>query len=138
MANPKFEDSYGRLFGPNVSIDETADPFFAEFYRRFLEVSAIGALFTDTDMARQIAMLKHSLFHLVSYYVANYPSAELERLATFHKGINVSAEMFDDWLEALIGTVKALDPEADEATLLAWCWALTPGITYMRMRISEA
>lgn len=137
LANPRFEDSYGRLFGPNVSIDASADAFFEEFYRRFLAVPQVAALFADTDMTRQVGMLKHSLFHLVSYYVTNAPSAELVRLAEAHRALELKADMFDNWLEALLGTVETFDPEADEATLLAWGWALSPGITYMRMSLEE-
>ena len=138
LPNPRFEDSYARLFGPGVSIDESADPFFAEFYERFLVAPGVAERFATTDMTRQIAMMKRSLFHLVSYYVTNSPSSELERLAELHKNLHVSAEMFDDWLEALISTVEVFDRKADEATLLAWCWALSPGMTYMRMALNGA
>lgn len=133
--NPRFEDSYARLFGPGVTLDEHADAFFIEFYRRFLASERVGALFAHTDMNRQIAMLKHSLFYIVSYYVTNSPSAELNRLSEFHRGLELEVDMFDEWLDALIHTVAESDPEADEATLLAWCWAMTPGITYMRLGV---
>ena len=136
LANPRFEDSYARLFGPNVSIDESSDAFFVEFYNQFLASPEIARRFANTDMARQIAMLKRSLFQLTSYYVTSSPSAELKRLAEFHRDLNITVEMFDAWLEALIQTVDAMDEEADEATLLAWAWALTPGITYMRIALT--
>ena len=136
LSNPRFEDSYARLFGPNVSIDESSDAFFVEFYRRFLQSPDIAARFANTDMNRQIAMLKRSLFQLTSYYVTNSPSAELKRLAEFHRDLDIGEQMFDTWLESLIGTVEVMDEAADEATLLAWAWALTPGITYMRITLA--
>ena len=86
-------------------------------------------------MNRQIAMMKHSLFFIVSYYVTNAPSAELDRLATLHRHLELEVDMFDEWLDALIHTVAESDSEADEATLLAWCWAMMPGITYMRLGV---
>lgn len=118
-------------------MDKASDAFFVEFYRRFLQVPEIAARFADADMSRQIAMLKKSLFQLTSYYVTNSPSAELTRLAELHRDLRITAGMFDDWLEALIGTVAELDEHADEATQLAWCWALAPGMTYMKIVLEE-
>lgn len=135
LDNPRFEASYSRLFGVNVSYDEDAGPFFDEFYRRFLEAPAVEALFTHTDMARQKTMMKRSLFMLVSFYVTGTPSGELRRLAQIHKRLGLAPAMFDDWMAALIDTVSCMDGQADEATLLAWCWALSPGVTYMRLSL---
>lgn len=135
VSNPRFEDSYARLFGSGVTLDENADEFFEKFYRRFLSSERVSGLFAHTDMDRQIAMMKHSLFYIVSYYVTNAPSAELDRLATLHRQLELEVDMFDEWLDALIHTVAESDSEADEATLLAWCWAMMPGITYMRLGV---
>lgn len=115
---------------------DSADEFFAAFYRRFLRDERIAELFTDTDMQRQTKMLKASLFHLVSFYVTGQTSHDLERIAEIHRKLNVSADMFDIWLQALIETVHEYDELADERTGLAWAWALTPGITFMRLRLS--
>lgn len=131
--NPRFEDSYARLFGSGVTLDGCADEFFEKFYRRFLSSERVSALFAHTDLIQQIAMMKHSLFYIVSYYVTSTPSAELDRLAAMHRHLELEVDMFDEWLDALIHTVAESDPEADEATLLAWCWAMMPGITYMRL-----
>jgi truncated hemoglobin YjbI len=133
MNNPQFEDSYGRLFGPNVSMDAQSDAFFASFYDRFLKAPGVAELFAGTDMTRQVQMLKRSLFQLVSFYVSGEPSAELARLSALHGNLGISKDMFDAWLDALTATVLEHDEQADEATRLAWCWALAPGITYMRM-----
>ena len=137
LTNVHFEDSFGRLFGPNISMDDTADEFFAAFYRRFLEDEGIAKLFANTDMARQIKMLKASLFQLVSFYVTGQVSAELERIAQIHRKVHVRADMFDFWLEALVDTVQEFDEQADERTKLAWAWALSPGITFMRLQLGE-
>ena len=137
LSNPKFEESYGRLFGSQVSAGESADPFFAEFYSRFLKAGSVREMFTNTDMDKQISMMKQSLYNLVAFYVTNSPSPELERLAALHAKLGVGPEMFDDWLEALIDTVAAKDYLADNETLLAWCWALSPGVTYMRLNLMK-
>ena len=33
--------------------------------------------------------------------------------------------------------VAANDPDYDEQVRLAWCWALSPGITYMKLAIQQ-
>ena len=133
LANPLFEASYGRLFGPDVSMHEGADAFFTAFYHGFLADPQVAQLFANTDMAQQIQMLKRSLFQLVSYYVSGAPTAELQRIRTAHKHLAIPPALFDLWLEVLLDTIERFDPQADEATRLAWCWALAPGITFMRM-----
>lgn len=137
LPNPKFEDSYGRLFGTDVGVGGVGDDFFAAFYDRFLNSPQIAAMFAQTDMARQIQMLKRSLFHLVTFYVTAEPSGELKRIAEVHANLGLKGEMFDEWLAALLATVREFDLQADEATELAWAWALTPGITYMRLALPQ-
>ena len=114
-----------------------SDEFFSAFYDRFLRSPEIGRLFSQTDMNRQVQMLKRSLFHLVTYYVTSEPSSELKRIAEVHAHLGVQGDMFDEWLRALLATVREFDLQADEATELAWAWALSPGITYMRLALPQ-
>lgn len=137
LDNPRFRESYERLFGVGVTLGDDADRFFERFYDLFLEDPEVAELFASTDMRRQVQMLKKSLFQLVTFYVLNEPSAELNRLAEIHKVVGVSPRMFDTWMQALLNTVEALDPEFDELTELAWCWALAPGMTYMKLRLVD-
>ncbi len=137
LSNPHFEASYERLFGDDVRMAASSDAFFHAFYERFLTHADVAALFNSTDMQAQVQMLKRSLFYLVSLYVTGTPSPELERLAERHRDLGVPGEMFDKWLAALLDTVLQLDPQADEVTRLAWAWALTPGITYMRLALLD-
>ena len=132
-ANPLFDASYRRLFGDNVTIDASADEFFTTFYLHFLRDDAVRRLFATTDMEHQRGMLRRSLFHLAAYYVSHEPSPELERIARIHARIGVVASHYDLWLDALISTVGEHDPHCDLATELAWRWAMSPGITYMRL-----
>ena len=132
-ANTLFDESYARVFGEGVGISEDSNSFFETFYRHFLRETAIADAFSQTDMTRQIGMLRKSFFHLVAFYVSHEPSAELERIAVLHHKIGISADYYDLWLDALVDTVRELDRHCDLATELAWRWALTPGITYMRL-----
>ena len=131
--NPLFDASYRRLFGEGVGIDETAEPFFASFYEIFLSDPEIAAFFSESNMPRQISMLRKSFFQLTAFYVSYRPSPELERLAKIHAGLGIGLQYYDRWLDALIETVRRHDPESDEPTELAWRWAMTPGLTYMRL-----
>ena len=131
--NPLFDASYNRVFGSGVGLSGSATPFFESFYRHFLEDQRIADAFSQTDMNRQVSMLRKSFFHLVAFYVSHEPSAELERIAVIHNRLGISSNFYDLWLDALVKSVAEFDPQFDQATELAWCWALSPGITYMRL-----
>ena len=133
LPNPHFEASYARIFGQDVGMDERADEFFTTFYHRFREEPGIAGMFASTDIARQVQMLKKSVFQLVSFYVIPSPSAEMERLAMLHHRLGLESDLFDAWMRALLDTAAQYDPEYNEVTELAWCWALAPGIAYMRI-----
>ncbi|MCP5180401.1 MAG: globin [Pseudomonadales bacterium] len=135
LPNPRFESSYERLFGDNIAVGEEADPFFVAFYERFLRDPAVAGLFSRVDMRRQAQMVRKSLFQLASYYVLGDASAELKRIAALHRRVGLQPGMFDAWMAALLETVRQFDPECDEATLLAWGWAMAPGITYIRLHM---
>ena len=138
LPNPRFEDSYARIFGHEVGMDDRADAFFEAFYERFTEAPSIRDMFSSTDMTRQVQMLKKSVFHLVSYYAVGRPTPELDRLAQLHEHLRLPADMFDVWMRALIDTASQFDEKFDEATELAWCWALTPALTYMQLRLHSS
>jgi truncated hemoglobin YjbI len=133
LPNPKFEESYARIFGHGIGMDESADVFFEAFYTRFLQDPEIAALFEHTDLQRQVGMLKKSLFQLVTYYVVGEPTGELDRLASIHANLGIDGSAFDIWMQALLDTAREFDPQFDETTRYAWCWALAPGIAYMRL-----
>ena len=132
MNNPLFDDSYERIFGAAIA-PEDSDAFFAAFYRRFLADPETAEMFRTTDMRRQVTMLRKSFFHLAGFYVTNAPSGELERMARLHHRLGLSPEHYDRWLDCLVATVADHDPKCDQATELAWRWALTPGITFMKL-----
>ena len=137
LDNPRFRESYERLFGVDVSIGVSADRFFERLYELFLEDPEVSELFASTDTQRQVQMLMRSLFQLVTLYVLKEPSAELSRLAEIHKVVGVSPVMLDTWMQALLKTVEEFDPEYDELAEVSWCWALTPAMTYMKLMLRE-
>ena len=83
-------------------------------------------------MHQQAQMLRKSFFHLVTFQLLNEPTPELERLGVVHAKQGVPIDMFDVWLDALLTTIDEFDPEFCEATRLAWCWALAPGISFVK------
>ena len=105
LPNPRFEASYERLFGGDVAMAGRGDVFFRAFYRRFLGLPEVARLFAGVDMARQVEMLRKSLFILASYYVLGEVSPELKRIAAVHQRIGLSSRMFDDWMRCLLDTV---------------------------------
>lgn len=133
LNNPLFDASYTRLFGSDVTIDESSDGFFETFYRHFLQAPDVHELFRETDMKRQVVMLRKSFFQLAAFYVTSSPSAELERIGFIHHRLGVTSDHFDLWLDALVATVAERDPLCDQTTELAWRWAMTPGITYLKL-----
>lgn len=132
MNNPLFDASYRRLFGSAVAAGQS-NQFFAAFYRRFLDDPEIAAMFRDTDMDRQVVMLRKSFFHLAGFYVTNAPTGELERVARIHARLGITHAHYDQWLDCLVATVAEFDADCDHATELAWRWALTPGVTFMKL-----
>jgi len=122
-----------RATSSDVTIDESSDGFFETFYRHFLQAPDIHELFRETDMKRQVVMLRKSFFQLAAFYVTSSPSAELERIGFIHHRLGVTSDHFDRWLDALVATVAEEDPLSDEATELAWRWAMAPGITYLKL-----
>ena len=131
--NPLFDASYERLFGSKVGAAEQSEPFFTTFYGHFLRHPDISELFLETDMKRQVSMLRRSFYYVAAFYVSTEPSAELERIGQLHHRLGIKPDLYDVWLDALVETVRELDSQCDLATELAWRWALTPGITYLKL-----
>lgn len=125
-----FDASYQRVLTSRVA----GRDFFETFYERFLAVSdEVAEIFRDTDMARQRTMLRASFYHLVSFYAASDADYYLRRVAISHNRhhLDIRPGLYALWLETLIETLKAHDPECDAETELAWRLVMAPGIVYM-------
>ena len=129
-----FEASYRRIFGDQVNIGPEGDAFFERFYERFFQKSPrIALLFSNTDMHRQVGMLRRSIYELLTFYLTGELSERLRRIAQVHQRLGLTPELWDAWLESLIETVRESDPECDELAEYAWRLALTPGLTYLKL-----
>lgn len=130
-----FEASYDRVVGNGVGINPKGEEFFRQFYDNFFGKSeAMKERFKNTDMDKQVIFLQKSIYHLISFYVSKEENEYLHNIAVSHSKSNyhIKPEFYDIWLDALIETVKTLDPEYDSSVELAWRIALTPGILYMQ------
>lgn len=125
-----FENSYARALGG----DGYNDAFITRFYDQFMASSSdVAQAFEATDMSVQKTMLHDSLQVVVDYHRTGQVSPQLERLAQIHSraGKNIRADLYENWMNSLIDTVKAFDPEFEASTEQAWRIAFGPGIQYM-------
>lgn len=128
-----FDESYERV----LLVTRDGREFFEAFYHRFLASSPLARQkFRHTDMEKQRKMLKKSFYNLLAFYASGSTDNVLERIALnhSHKGLNVTPEQYDLWLDCLTTTVKDYDPSFDEDVELAWRLVLSPGITYMKFK----
>ncbi len=130
-----FEDSFERVIGSELEITPKSSAFFKRFYENFLKNSPAAAEhFRDSDMQKQIGMLQKSFYQLVTFYMVQEPLPGLISIAKTHSqtGHNISDELYDVWLNALVTTVEASDPEYNSDIGLSWRLALAAGITFMK------
>lgn len=115
---------------------QAAAGFFQAFYRNFFRACpAAQALFANTDFSRQGRLLQHGIGLLLSEQAGSELSPNLlDRIAELHGPghLNIPAEWYPHFGEALVETVSAFDPESSPQVLAAWRIALQPGIRYMQ------
>jgi hemoglobin-like flavoprotein len=114
--------------------------FLDAFYQRFVASSEeVRAKFVGTDMKRQVRMLEDSLF-VVAVAVQGEEGSpargDLPRIAARHSRgqLDVRPELYDLFLECLIETVRAKDPQFSAEVESAWRETMAFGIDYMRAR----
>lgn len=126
-----FDQSFQRATARRVC---DAD-FFEAFYERFLAADPrIAEKFAHTDMAHQRSMLKKSFHYMANFYVSTELNAYLERIAERHgpHQLDITADLYDSWLEALIAVLREFDDQCTGEVELAWRVVLAPGIAYMK------
>ena len=111
---------------------EASGDFGEVFYEKFLNSSLeVPPLFSGTDFPRQKQLLRDSVHTLVSRDVSD-PGLrqELEHLGQVHGrgGRNIRPALYEQWLESLCETARALDPEWNEALEQKWRVRLRPGM----------
>lgn len=130
-----FAESYTRIFGDKIKIDETGNRFFSAFYQRFLASSeAVATAFKNTDMQQQEKMLKKSLLYSINFITNNTSYDVIHRIAVSHskRGYDIKPELYDLWMDCMIATVADFDPEYSNEVELAWRLAFSQAITYMK------
>lgn len=128
-----FDHSYERV----KNLIKDGKPFFGAFYDNFLRMSPAAAEhFAETDMERQKKMMEKSFYGLFIFYATQNANDYLESIAARHShhDLNIDPKLYDDWLDALIETVKDYDPQFNPEIALSWRIILSPGIAYMKHR----
>jgi hemoglobin-like flavoprotein len=112
--------------------------FFETFYQRFFEACpAARPMFTNTDFSRQHKLLQHAIGLLLAYDEHREAGPNLlSRVAERHgrNDLKVDPALYDDFVEALIHTARAVDPQFTADTEVAWRETIARGIAYMRSK----
>jgi hemoglobin-like flavoprotein len=116
-----------------------ATPEFLDiFYKNFLGMSThIAEQFKNTNFGFQKIMLKSSLHIMVIMAQGGMKNSDsMEKLANVHNRDhrNIKPEWYYDWLDALIQTIKEIDPSYDAKLERLWRTAMQPGIAYMQQK----
>lgn len=123
-ASTKFNDSFERCINNPLFLDQ--------FYEIFLASSnEVSAMFTDTDMGTQKAMLMTSLVYMSNAH--NDSPDLLSSIAEKHNknNLNIKPYLYTLWLDSLITAAKSIDPLFDVKTEILWRKTLQPGIDFM-------
>jgi hemoglobin-like flavoprotein len=131
------------MFGEHVDVFQASaqrclesPSFIKDFYDRFTGTSAeIREKFRDTDFARQHRAMADSL-RVMAMAVQGGPDNlarhAMKRLAARHGEMHIGAAMYDVWLDCMLQTARAHDPQFSPAVESAWRETLAPAIEYMR------
>ncbi|WP_188151775.1 globin [Teredinibacter waterburyi] len=122
-----FNDSFER------NITDNYQHFFSAFYRCFESKSpVVSKMFAQTSETKRYEMLEDSLLILMDYSSTRVASEDLIELARYHSKLGVPADLFTLWLDALIESLRQLDPHFNDEYALAWRMVLEPGVSFMK------
>lgn len=113
-----------------------ASDFFWEFYRRLLNSHpSIPKMFEGTEFPRQHRLLQHGI-GLLLIHAKRSDEQLLERLAERHSktDLDIHPDLYDGFVDSLVGAVSQCDPEFGTAVEEAWREALRPGIDFMKAK----
>jgi hemoglobin-like flavoprotein len=124
------------VFEASLKRCEVRADFLDLFYTTFLASSPeVSEKFTGTDFARQKELLRISLHHLllVARDHKQGPNPYLEDVAVRHGAghLAIGAHLYDLWLDSLLETVRACDPECFPEVEAAWEEVMMVGIHYL-------
>jgi truncated hemoglobin YjbI len=124
-----FNNSFQRVIAPD------SNRFYNQFYELLISADPqLARFFANTDMERQIEMLKQSMTNVTSFSATLEPTVEMENLALMHGSgkLDIPAKYFELWLDCMLMTVEELDPKFDEYIETSWRVMMAPGIAYMK------
>lgn len=115
-------------------LDSTS--FIKDFYDRFMAHSPeIREKFRGTDFDQQYRMLADSLYVMavaVRGGPENVARRDMQRITKRHQELDITAGMYDVWLERLLETAREHDPLFSDVLEEAWRATLGPGMEHMR------
>ena len=109
------------------------DSFLDRFYSAFINHSdEISEFFKNSDMAHLKRKLSTTL-RLITMAADDSPGADmyLEYLGKYHRDINVTEDLYVEWLDALMDTVRDCDPKYNSELERLWRDVMGIGIHYM-------
>ncbi|MFT5050188.1 MAG: truncated hemoglobin YjbI [Chlamydiales bacterium] len=104
----EFNTSYWRVTASTGDRIQFLDRFYDLLMARSEEVARF---FMGTDFKRQNRMLVLSLTHLAAFDPHQGPDQILTDLATAHRELKIPGRLFTLWLDNLLETVRAFDPQ---------------------------
>ncbi|MGV6827053.1 MAG: globin [bacterium] len=122
-----------RIFHESMDRAFASGRFLDLFYDSFMESSEdIARIFAHSDMDRLKRKLKSSL-HMMTLVADDAPGADmyLGHLARVHDRYDISAELFQGWLDALVSAVSQCDQQFDESTEAVWRKVVGKGMDVM-------
>ena len=124
------------VFEASLKRCEARPDFFDLFYGTFLASSPdVAEKFRGTNFERQKELLRISLHHLllVARDPKQGPDPYLEDIAVRHGAghLGIGAHLYDLWLDSLLETVRACDPECFPEVETAWEEVMMVGIHYL-------
>lgn len=128
-----FNESYARI----VLDPPRAERLVEVFYESFLSHSArIRELFSDTDMQQQRQHLRRGLLTVGTFVTTGLrPTREMSRLAVAHQELGLTSADYQDWMDALIASLREVDPGMQREVADAWRVCLAPAITFMQLPV---
>jgi len=111
--------------------------FVMAFYERLMAASEeIRGRFEHIDMEAQADILAHAIVMSFLFVDTDHQSAKkcLDGVRESHSRdrLNIAPELYDTWLECLLETVAACDPQTDEELLSHWHKVMSVAINHIR------
>ncbi|MCJ8346319.1 hypothetical protein MJH12_12320 [bacterium] len=126
-----FNDSWDRV----QALD---DRFISIFHESFFASSPeIPVFFKETNLDNQKKLLRTTLLYIMSYSASRLPLSSLKRLSNIHNKLKVKVIHFDLWMDAVINTIKIIDPKFNENIAKAWRETFQPGLEFMKKSLNH-